>query len=179
MTSDFVERLEKVSDEALRRVLTALCESDPDIEKKASKCLDAFISDEYRSHLDGSERQEATAGTKRKADESLPEVFVCQNCGDGFLEEHNDDEACFHHPGYLEVDDESDFWADHDEKCHGTIDTDEMRKAFPDGFIWDCCGESGDGKRGCEYARHEAIGSKRRKPNEKPGTPVTIDLTDD
>jgi hypothetical protein len=45
----------------------------------------------------------------------------------------------------LEVDFDGDFWADHDEDCHGLIDTDEMRKEYPDGFIWDCCNTHGGG----------------------------------
>jgi hypothetical protein len=43
------------------------------------------------------------------------------------------------------VDYESDFWADHDENCHGVIDTEEMREEFPDGFIWTCCNTHGGG----------------------------------
>lgn len=100
MASECVTRLEKASNEVIRRVLTALCESDAEIEEKASACLDAFTSEHYRSHVDGSERQqELKAATKRKADESLPEVYLCRNCGEGFIEEHNGDRACFHHPG--------------------------------------------------------------------------------
>lgn len=34
---------------------------------------------------------------------------------------------------------DGDFWADHDERCHGPIDTPENVAAFPEGFIWDCC----------------------------------------
>jgi hypothetical protein len=50
----------------------------------------------------------------------------------------------------LEVDFDSGFWADHDEDCHGSIDTDEMRKEFPDGFIWDCCDKHGAGGKELE-----------------------------
>jgi rubrerythrin len=93
-------RLEKASDEVIRRILVTLCEDDEEIEKKALTCLDAYATEKYRSHLDGSERQQdGTAGTKRKADESLPEVYLCRQCGEGFLEEYNNDRACFHHPG--------------------------------------------------------------------------------
>jgi hypothetical protein len=78
------------------------------------------------------------------------------------------------------VDDESDIWADHDEDCHGIIDSEEMRKEFPEGFRWDCCDQAGDGERGCSYARHEAIAAKRQKTKEEtPWTAVTIDLTED
>lgn len=56
--------------------------------------------------------------------------------------------------GELLVDDDGDFWADHDEDCHGTIDTDEMREEFPDGFQWDCCEENGE-SAGCQTGAHE------------------------
>ena len=62
----------------------------------------------------------------------------------------------FHHPGELEVDYEGDFWADHDEDCHGTIDTNSMRREYPDGFIWDCCGKNGNSK-GCKQGRGRTL----------------------
>ncbi|KAK5938109.1 hypothetical protein PMZ80_009698 [Knufia obscura] len=68
---------------------------------------------------------------------------------------HNHYGNCIYHDGYLEVDDESDFWADHDEDCHGTIDSMELRKEFPEGYTWDCCGESGDAE-GCKRKWHQA-----------------------
>jgi hypothetical protein len=55
--------------------------------------------------------------------------------------------------GELEVDWEGDFWADHDERCHGIIDSEESRKEHPEGFIWDCCDEEGD-EEGCEVGEH-------------------------
>ena len=61
--------------------------------------------------------------------------------------------------GNLDVDDSNDFWADHDEDCHGIIDTDEMREEFPDGFMWDCCEELG-GTEGCTVGRHHAADEK-------------------
>ena len=45
-----------------------------------------------------------------------------------------------HHPGELEPDYDEDCWADHDEECHGDIDSNELRREYPDGYIWDCCG---------------------------------------
>lgn len=94
-------RLENASDAVVRRILTALCETDPTISERVIACLDAFESEEYRSHLDGSERQQEAPkpGTKRKAGEDVPKVYICGQCGEGFLEERNNDRACFHHPG--------------------------------------------------------------------------------
>jgi hypothetical protein len=35
------------------------------------------------------------------------------------------------------------FFVDHDEDCHGVIDSSEMRKEFPEGFIYACCDRTG------------------------------------
>lgn len=55
----------------------------------------------------------------------------------------------------MEVDYERDFWADHDENCHGRIDSDESRKEYPGGFIWSCCEQICEGSTGCTKGRHE------------------------
>ena len=57
---------------------------------------------------------------------------------------------------------DDDFWADHDENCHGIIDTDEMRKEYPEGFLYTCCDKDGEAK-GCARARHEEHPNKSRK----------------
>ena len=66
--------------------------------------------------------------------------------------------------GDLEPDYDSDFWADHDERCHGIIDSDFCRKEYPDGFLWTCCDEIGT-HPGCKFSRHqsEPERSKRRR----------------
>lgn len=69
--------------------------------------------------------------------------------------------------GELEVDHEGDFWADHDEDCHGTIDTAEMRVEYPEGFIWDCCDELGDSE-GCTVGKHEADPGRSQRGGDVP-----------
>lgn len=64
--------------------------------------------------------------------------------------------------GDLEPDYEGDFWADHDEDCHGEIDSDDMRKEFPEGFRWDCCNKLGD-EPGCRTTEHTASPAKKIK----------------
>lgn len=51
------------------------------------------------------------------------------------------------------VDESSDFWADHDESCHGAMDSFEDDPAYEDGFMWECC-EKGIGEEGCERTNH-------------------------
>jgi hypothetical protein len=57
---------------------------------------------------------------------------------------------------------EGDFWADHDENCHGTINSEWARKEYPEGFVWSCCEQNGDAD-GCESGVHEPDMSKRAK----------------
>ena len=62
----------------------------------------------------------------------------------------SDEDVEMHHPGQLEVDWDGDYWADHDEDCHGrSIDTKSNRREHPEGFVWSCCGEVGNAD-GCE-----------------------------
>jgi hypothetical protein len=62
----------------------------------------------------------------------------------------------------MEPDYDSDFWADHDERCHGIIDSDEMRDEFPDGFVWTCCDKLGS-EPGCQVGRHQSNPEKSKK----------------
>ncbi|CAI4212074.1 unnamed protein product [Parascedosporium putredinis] len=60
--------------------------------------------------------------------------------------------------GNLEPDYEGDFCADHDEG-HAEIDTEDMKRECPEGFIYDCCDENGESK-GCAKSRHQEQPSK-------------------
>ncbi len=65
--------------------------------------------------------------------------------------------------GWLEPDQDGDFWADHDEDCHGTIDTEENKEEYPEGFVWTCCDKLGDELKGCREGKHVAENSKRAR----------------
>jgi hypothetical protein len=69
--------------------------------------------------------------------------------------------------GDLEVDDSGDFWADHDEDCHGEIDTPEMREECPDGFKWSCCSKLG-GAKGCTKGKHQADPARSQRGGDVP-----------
>jgi hypothetical protein len=188
MSSEGMSLLDRVPDEVIRKIFTALCEKDPETEKKALKCLKAFAKYNKKK----SEQQaEVSADTKRKAEGPLPDVHLCENCDEGFLEEDNEDDACCYHPGammdtynieialadtislgYLEVNEDSSTWDDWDERTFGDHDNDDNRKEYPEGFTWDCCDARGDEKKGCEVGPHEAVVSihKRRK--------LSIDVAD-
>ena len=53
----------------------------------------------------------------------------------------------FYHDGYLKPD--YDEWPDHDEDCHGPIDTKENREMYPSRFRWSCCNKLGAYTVGC------------------------------
>lgn len=57
---------------------------------------------------------------------------------------------CLHHPGELEINEQTGFWDDHDDDCHGPRDSDESREEYPEGFVW--C-EYSTSKAGCILAQ--------------------------
>lgn len=69
----------------------------------------------------------------------------------------------------IDYDDVNYAWADWDERCHGTMDTDENREQYPNGFVWDCCDKEGTAP-GCTKGHHYAVEGKRMKPTTKGNT---------
>ncbi|KAM0292246.1 hypothetical protein ACHAO9_003219 [Fusarium lateritium] len=148
-------------EQQLRAILLALCDSSS-VRSRAENHYRALKAADNPS-----------TGLKRKAANDL---FVCVQCDEAFSQEDNTETSCWYHPGArgkktdaavgsLDVDDSEDFWADHDEDCHGEIDTWEMREEMPDGFIWSCCGKLG-GRKGCTNGKHEAdTGRSKRGGN--------------
>lgn len=100
---------------------------------------------------------------------------ICLQCDSAFILTKNGKRGCTFHngklflccvtmngcayiikcKGVLNPDYESDIWADHDEDCHGPIDTVEMRRDCPDGFVWSCCEKTGP-EEGCTEGYHNA-----------------------
>lgn len=60
------------------------------------------------------------------------------------------------------VDYDSSTWDDHDERCHGPYDSFENDPTYAEGFIWQCCEESGD-HPGCKKTKHKAMSVQARK----------------
>ncbi|WZH40510.1 uncharacterized protein QYS62_001443 [Fusarium acuminatum] len=149
------------SEQQLRAILLALCDDSS---------VRALAENHYRA-LKAAD--DPSTGLKRKAADDL---FVCVQCDEAFTEESNTETSCWYHPetdaavGDLDVDDSGDFWADHDEDCHGEIDTWEMREEMPDGFVWSCCRKLG-GRKGCTKGKHEAdTGRSKRGGNVPSGS---------
>ncbi|KAH6603185.1 cytochrome p450 [Trichoderma cornu-damae] len=98
--------------------------------------------------------------TELKAEPRL--TAICVQCDLPFDPSRNTYKKCRYHSGDMEVDWDGDCWADHDEDCHGAIDTEEMREEHPSGFFWNCCDRSGE-QEGCRLGRHEADPSKSKR----------------
>ncbi|KAF4552078.1 Hypothetical protein D9617_11g009250 [Elsinoe fawcettii] len=114
----------------------------------------AIIEQELLLPVPAAEATHITAGQKRKRYET------CRYCHEEYDISRNDDEDCEAHTGDLEVDDEGGFWDDHDEDCHGEIDSEEMREEYPEGFVWTCCNKKGD-EEGGRVGKHEPGGERK------------------
>ncbi|KAM6537641.1 hypothetical protein FALCPG4_003552 [Fusarium falciforme] len=164
MARSSLDELLNAPESQIRSVLRALC-SDRTVQRHALEHFDAL-----------KEGSSGGGGQKRKA---AGELLICVQCDQPFTEEENDKKACWYHWGELEVDYDGDFWADHDERCHGTIDTDEMREEFPDGFTWNCCDNTGS-EKGCVTGRHEAHPNRSKKASGvEPSESEDLDDDDD
>ncbi|KAI1057560.1 hypothetical protein LB506_001054 [Fusarium annulatum] len=148
MPSSDLEDMLQAPDATVRAILRALCQDSG----TQSRALSYFESLEAVN--DSSDKG------KRKAED---ELNICVQCDEAFYtNDNNDKDACCYHWRELEVDYDADVWADHDENCHGTIDTDSMREENPEGFVWTCSDKPGD-EAGCTFGRHEADPTKSRR----------------
>jgi hypothetical protein len=173
----------------VRTVLREICIANPEAFKLASAKL--LVSPEKLDAVNKTAESNG-AGSKRKAQHRYETCVQCNSEYDVLDNQenacvwHEGTSSLFLYYSYLpcpfpspflavyegvnrstgetEPDYDGDFWADHDEDCHGEIDTDDMRKDFPEGFIWSCCEKSGE-EKGCRVSVHrpDVEGGKRRR----------------
>ena len=138
------------------------------------------IRDGQEGCSEGEEQSDDCAITHvQKAPKRLrPRFATCINCDQEFDVTDNGDTVCSWHDGMVlraypvcviaaanmvigerEPDFDGDFWADHDEDCHGRIT--DLEDEFPEGFKYDCCGQAGDAE-GCNTGPHEEQVSNKR-----------------
>ena len=135
----------------LHDVVSDLAASDRAVEAALEKILLVAVASTSEIPSQKRKADETTAPNPKRP--AKPRFLICQQCEADFDVTENSSEACRWHPGECEPDYESDFWADHDERCHGIIA--DLGNEFPEGFIYDCCEKNGTSK-GCEVGRHEA-----------------------
>lgn len=103
-----------------------------------------------------------------------PLYTQCLNCKSEFDVSDNCRGYCTWHPGILsshslfnrlvlrqnvpgdkEVDHDSDFWADHYERCHGRYESFRDDPSYSEGITWTCCEKEG-ADEGCKSTKHKA-----------------------
>ncbi|CAL5871770.1 uncharacterized protein PFLUO_LOCUS6023 [Penicillium psychrofluorescens] len=122
----------------------------PNVPEQGDSITDGSKDDSDEKSKGESESTPAaqtTKGTKRLR----TRYATCKNCHKEFDVTSNTSKSCFYHSDCDEPDDEA--FADHDENCHGIIDTDEMRQEFPENFIYQCCDRNG-AEEPCENDWH-------------------------
>ncbi|KAI0478154.1 hypothetical protein F4859DRAFT_478747 [Xylaria cf. heliscus] len=147
-----MERLVNMPEAQAKAILLALCSDNLQLRDRTREFLDQIESLEHPTTAGSHPR-----GTKRKARSSIK---ICVQCQSPFYEEDNIGKVCIYHNGELEADYDADAWIDHDERCHGTIDSDENRDERPEGFNWNCCGKPGH-RGGCTRGKHDALSNQR------------------
>ncbi|KAM7218355.1 hypothetical protein V8F06_006278 [Rhypophila decipiens] len=77
---------------------------------------------------------------------------VCLQCKELYWEGSNRPRSCWFHDGSLILDSGKEVWEMFDYDREDEIDNDEMREEVPEGFYYECCGESGLSK-GCKWGQ--------------------------
>ncbi|KAF2251766.1 hypothetical protein BU26DRAFT_422577 [Trematosphaeria pertusa] len=151
--------LKKVADPAVQRENVVVRYEGSEEEDELDEGSSADDNSDYSDDPQG-ETEPAPQGQKRKREYTRQRYEICDQCGEEYDVLANERCSCVWHEGELEVDYDADIWADHDENCHGTIDTDDMREEIPEGFVWGCCEQLGTAK-GCRKSVHRPDRAKR------------------
>ncbi|KAI6510509.1 hypothetical protein MCOR03_003187 [Pyricularia oryzae] len=165
-----MDRIKALPERTAYTVLLALC-NDPSILKRAVEFSELLQpppeSARYEQSASESQRKKRKSPTVYDEQDQDEDEFECARCSGTFLRSQDRDGACVYHEGDVEPDYDG-FWEDledFDEENDGPIDTDEMRRRFPQGFFWDCCGKKlSDQGSGCRTGSHVArsAGSMKR-----------------
>ncbi|EJT82512.1 hypothetical protein GGTG_02485 [Gaeumannomyces tritici R3-111a-1] len=160
------EAIDAISANRLRDFVRELCTtseaarkhfSDKLLVAQALPVIDLTTEDADNKPAEGS------ASTEQKRKHTRQRYEVCEQCNDEYDVETNGPTSCVWHDGDADPDYDGDFWADHDEQCHGTIDSEWARKEFPEGFIWNCCEKIGADAEGCHTGAHVPGGRKKAR----------------
>jgi hypothetical protein len=91
---------------------------------------------------DGSGEVSSATQQSSKRTRTIGRAAICVNCGTPF--NIGDNKSCIYHDDVLMEDRTGDFFADHDEDCHGRIDDDSTEAEYPEGHQWVCCEQPGN-----------------------------------
>ncbi|KAK0637442.1 hypothetical protein B0T17DRAFT_464177, partial [Bombardia bombarda] len=140
-----VDAIVNAPTEQLRIVMRALC-ADYGVLTRAKEF---FAKVQERE-----EQLKASSNAGKRKLSALLET--CIQCEEPLFEDDSDKDCYYHN-----VDHESSAWNDWDERCFGRVDTEENRKSYPKGFLYDCYNGDGDSEGCCKVGRHRAVGDKR------------------
>lgn len=118
-------------------LMGATCHPHKNGPKRTPGPGEGMDGDEYR----GSDESEDENDDEEDKDEDSKDEDPCD---------------CIYHSGYLYADHESYQWADHDGRCHGSIDNNWTMREYLDGYIWSCCNQTGSAD-GCKMGEHQAL----------------------
>ncbi|KAK4227822.1 hypothetical protein QBC38DRAFT_363429, partial [Podospora fimiseda] len=138
-----VDDILSAPDDDLRAAIRAICTDDNKVRDRLATYLHKV--------------QNPAAKLAPKKSKNAPKVdpsgiFLCGQCEKTFLEPDNHETACTYHTGECEVNEEA--WQDMYTEADPDYDNPEMRKSFPKGFQFECCGEIGD-HPGCKTGKHK------------------------
>ncbi|KAI0805269.1 hypothetical protein GGR55DRAFT_286401 [Xylaria sp. FL0064] len=169
-----VMKIANAPEDIVRAVLIALCE-DLTIERKVMSHFskleklrsnqrrgkDSKVGDSNDGKSNDGSHTNAKGPSKRKA---ISQIAICVNCKDPFSEDDNRPDACRHHPGEMEENDEVREDMDEWPSVYDARSIQEDKEDYPEGYIWDCCEEAGDAP-GCSLGWHEGL---YKKPHSAP-----------
>ncbi|KAK3334396.1 hypothetical protein B0H65DRAFT_81852 [Neurospora tetraspora] len=147
----------------VRSVLRALC-----ADEETKLCIGRFLSQLPLTYEEWDQSRQASSSSASRKRKTAPQIEICVQCESPF-EKGDESLTCRHHPCEfhvfptydMEVDFDSDFWADWDVEID---DTPCCRETNPDGFTFPRCGETGSSvDEGCTMGKHRAADGKRGK----------------
>lgn len=137
------------------------------------------IDSELESEVEPEDSDEEEIERERKVypiaigdDEYISRYTICENCKQRFDVTMNSYRDCYWHEGKTSLlttcersidtsigmemlDYDADIWADHDERCHGPMDSFIDDPDYDEGFLWDFCDAEGYNE-GCKFTKHKA-----------------------
>ncbi|KAJ5094218.1 hypothetical protein N7456_010079 [Penicillium angulare] len=172
------DAIDEVSKEVLASLLKEICQeypsttelvqsrlfvSEDDVARPGKSATSTSVHGDSNSSDDKGE--DTTPATDSRFKNLRKRYAECTNCKEEFDVAGNTVTSCSYHPDISQPDYEE--FVDHDENCHGIIDSEEMREDFPENFYFVCC-ERRFNEKGCVTDWHMETRidfgvSKRRK----------------
>ncbi|KAJ5287744.1 hypothetical protein N7478_003430 [Penicillium angulare] len=144
------EAIDESSEEVLASMLKEICQKYPSItefvQSRLLVCEDEVArpgtsatptSVHEGGNSSNDEGEDTTSATASRSGKLKKRYARCENCEEEFDVTGNTVTSCSYHPSESEPNYEE--FLDHDEDCHGIIDSDEMREDYPEKFYFVCC----------------------------------------